>query len=99
MSIELLILICSGGRRSIDTALRIHVYKHRMPYLYITIMAAKRLNRTTLSIAPEVRDGLKHIARKDQTYNELFIDLINLYNDHTKSQSQNQDQKDKGVNP
>lgn len=48
-------------------------------------MAAKRLNRTTLSIAPEVRDGLKHIARKDQTYNELFIDLIQLYNEHAKN--------------
>jgi hypothetical protein len=69
-------------------------------------MAAKRLNRTTLSIAPEVRDGLKHIARKDQTYNELFLDLIQLYNEHAKksaegfvlnrepqSQSQNDDDR------
>lgn len=67
---------------------------------------AKRPNRTTIVITPDVRDGLKHIARKDQSYNQLFIDLIQLYNEHAKksaegfvlnqepqSQSQNDDDK------
>jgi hypothetical protein len=47
-------------------------------------MAAKRPNRTTIVIAPEVREGLKHIARKDQTYNELIIDLLRLHQDQLK---------------
>jgi hypothetical protein len=47
-------------------------------------MASKRSNRTTIVIAPEVRDGLKHIARKDQSYNALLIDLIKLHNNHVE---------------
>lgn len=39
---------------------------------------------TTIKVTPEVRDGLKHIARKDQSYNELFIDLIKLHNASVK---------------
>jgi hypothetical protein len=47
-------------------------------------MAAKRPNRTTIVIAPQVRNVLKHIARKDQSYNALLIDLIKLHNDHVE---------------
>jgi hypothetical protein len=35
--------------------------------------------RTTILIAPETRDGLKHIARKDQSYNDLLQDLILMF--------------------
>lgn len=47
-------------------------------------MSAKRHNRTTIVIAPEIRDGLKHIARKDQTYNQLLSDLIKEHETHIK---------------
>ena len=36
-------------------------------------------NRTTILVAPETRDNLKHIARKDQSYNDLLKDLIELF--------------------
>jgi hypothetical protein len=45
-------------------------------------MTAKRPNRTTIVIAPEIRDSLKHIVRKDQSYNQLLADLIKLYSDY-----------------
>ena len=47
-------------------------------------MTHKRSNRTTIIIEPEVRDTLKHIARKDQSYNALLLDLIQLHKDHTE---------------
>jgi hypothetical protein len=43
---------------------------------------AARPNRTTIVVRPDIRDGLKHIARKDQSYNELLADLIQLHTDH-----------------
>ena len=43
-----------------------------------------RNNRTTIVIRPEIRDGLKHIARKDQSYNELLAELLKLHADHVK---------------
>lgn len=46
---------------------------------------AARPNRTTIVIRPDIRDGLKHIARKDQSYNELLADLIQLHHDHIKT--------------
>ena len=39
-------------------------------------------NRTTIVVRPDIRAGLKHIARKDQSYNELLADLIKLHKDH-----------------
>lgn len=39
-------------------------------------------NRTSIIVRPDIRDGLKHIARKDQSYNELLADLIKLYAQH-----------------
>lgn len=47
-------------------------------------MIAKRSNRTTIIIEPTVRDTLKHIARKDQSYNALLLDLIRLHKDHAE---------------
>lgn len=34
------------------------------------------LNRTTIAIRQDIRDNLKHIARKDQDYNDILLDLI-----------------------
>ena len=45
---------------------------------------APRPNRTTIVVRPDIRDGLKHIARKDQSYNELLADLIQLHQDHVR---------------
>ena len=45
---------------------------------------AERPNRTTIVVRPDIRDGLKRIARKDQSYNELLADLIQLHQDHIK---------------
>lgn len=42
-------------------------------------MAAKRPNRTTIIVTPEVRDDLKHIARKDQNYSDILKELIVLH--------------------
>jgi hypothetical protein len=39
-------------------------------------------NRTSIIINPDIRDGLKHIARKDQSYNELLAELIKLHTEH-----------------
>ena len=47
-------------------------------------MTSKRSNRTTIIIEPAVRDTLKHIARKDQSYNALLLDLIQLHKDHVE---------------
>ena len=46
---------------------------------------AARSNRTTIVVRPDIRDGLKHIARKDQSYNELLADLIQLHQDHVRT--------------
>jgi hypothetical protein len=39
---------------------------------------------TTILIAPDVRNGLKHMARKDQSYNDLLADLIKLHTENQK---------------
>jgi hypothetical protein len=51
-------------------------------------MTPKRSNRTTIIIEPAVRDTLKHIARKDQSYNALLLDLIQLHKDHAEKSVQ-----------
>lgn len=53
-------------------------------------MAAKRPNRTTIIVTPEIRNDLKHIARKDQNYNDLLIDLIKLHSASVKVKNQNE---------
>jgi hypothetical protein len=45
------------------------------------------LNRTTIAITQDVRDSLKHIARKDQDYNDILKELVKLF------ESQNQKEK------
>jgi hypothetical protein len=49
-------------------------------------MTPKRPNRTTIIVEPAIRDSLKHIARKDQSYNELLVHLIKLHNDQVKKE-------------
>jgi hypothetical protein len=44
-------------------------------YLVVTIMTRKP-GWTTIVLAPETRDELRHIARKDQTYDDLLNELI-----------------------
>jgi hypothetical protein len=54
----------------------------------IADMTPKRSNRTTIIIEPAVRDTLKHIARKDQSYNALLLDLIQLHKDHADASAE-----------
>lgn len=54
-------------------------------------MAAKRPNRTTIIVEPEVRKSLKHIARKDQSYNEFIIELIKLHNSQNQKEEKVQE--------
>jgi predicted CopG family antitoxin len=44
----------------------------------------RRQDRTTIVLTQDVRKELKHIARKDQSYNDLIIDLIRLHGDQLK---------------
>jgi hypothetical protein len=43
---------------------------------------ASRTDRTTIVIRPEIRNGLKHAARKDQSYNELLEEMLMIYKQH-----------------
>ncbi|HZD35442.1 MAG TPA: hypothetical protein VE130_09580 [Nitrososphaeraceae archaeon] len=46
-------------------------------------------NGTSINVRPDIRAGLKHIARKDQSYNELLADLIKLHLDHYSKMGKN----------
>jgi hypothetical protein len=52
----------------------------------------KMYDRTTIDITPSIRDEVRHIARKDQTYDDLFTDLIKLYNASVNAKNQKEDE-------
>lgn len=45
-------------------------------------MQKMQVKRTSITVTDDVRKCLKHIARKDQSYNELLAELIKLHRDH-----------------
>ena len=44
----------------------------------VSLSSKRPLNLTTIVVEKETRENLKHIARKDQTYDSLLRELILL---------------------
>jgi hypothetical protein len=49
-------------------------------------MAARKPGRTTIAVMQDVRDNLKHIGRKDQDYNDILKNLIELFENQSKKE-------------
>lgn len=58
--------------------IRLVLYSKYFKIIFENILTSQSENRTTLVIYKETLKDLKHLARKDQSYDDLIKDLIKM---------------------